>query len=546
MFTNYVIAQKSNHIIKESKLKVESFIRNDKKDSALALIKDMGTQCKETCDYIHVINYLYGYYYDYSGDILKAEKYYSKSLATKANDTEVLDRRGLVYYSLQRYTQSETDFRKSIAYNKESSFPYYMLSLVYTVEPYHKNSDSANFYIDKALKLDSLNIDYLNQKVIVLLSQQKCFEASPYESKILGLLNKPTETDILQAVDILTCMQSEKAAINMLLNFNSREDSEKIWAKLAKIYSSQKDWKSTIYWLEKIADKYSSIDAMVDLVRVKYQIGEMDEAKTNLDQFINVTNGHPGLYELKSDIYRAESDLKTALIYINKAVEKSDHLNFLNKKARLEAESLDYKSAFMDYSKILKVDSCNIEVLVFCSKYDLMNANFKNAIRLAEKAQQCGYKLEIIDVLVQSYFYNGQYDQVISNIDKWWANDKANESCIFIKAVMEACYGDKDKAIVLCKMLQNNISAKNAEANKILLSLLYLISGDMKSFYSQMDQITSLDKQVFEKFVLFEKKKNKDDLEKIRISKRDNFEFLLTIVISEEQLNEIKRRYNID
>jgi hypothetical protein len=521
--------------LNDFKIIADEGVENKNFDKLYVYVKNLEAKCNNNCNYKLDIIYMNAMYYSYMDQYKTAQKYFNEYLTYRNNDIEALSQRGVSYYSEGNFKLATQDYNTVLNLDSTQAIAYYMLSLMH--------DSISTFYIDKALLLDTDNVDYLNRKIDVLIKSNKCAEGLVVLGKIIEV-NGVNEPNILTAADLLLCIKEYQKALDLLLSSNKEVPSEKFIERIVLTYDFMQKRDSMVYWLEELNKHYpKNTFSIVTLTEIRYSKNKMDAIK-ELNKLIYNSGNMPELYDFKAELFLRESNLDSAQIAINKAVYYSkNNPKYIYRKANLERARNDNENAYKDYCIFIESDSTSLEVLEFCSKYSFMKEDFNKAIYYCKKAENVGYKKQLIDVLVQSYFYSGQYELTKLRIDEWFNYQPSNESAINIKALMEACFGDANKAIYLCKYAQKNISKENDLPVKLTLALLYLTTDNINGFYNIMDLVILEHKNIFKNFITVKTIVSEKPKHPIQIVDKKGFEYLFTVTITETDYNLIKNRY---
>ncbi|AWM15196.1 hypothetical protein DI487_15910 [Flavobacterium sediminis] len=148
-----------------------------------------------------------------------------------------------------------------------------------------KKFKEALIEIDKALEIDSLNRNYLLQKIKIQYYSSKCLDAFETLKKLMQSNNKLDDEIVSYFCDLSDCIQEPEMATEILRKYvdDKKFKAPEMLIRLGQRYYNIKEYdKSVYYYREAIRIEPKDINAIIDLAKILYSFKGNKEAKAEL------------------------------------------------------------------------------------------------------------------------------------------------------------------------------------------------------------------------------------------------------------------------
>nr|WP_315258549.1 tetratricopeptide repeat protein [uncultured Flavobacterium sp.] len=372
----------------------------------------------------------------------------------------------------------------------------------------NKNYDKALIEIDNALKLDSLNKDYLLLKVKILYNKSDCSNAIVELQKIVLNEDKFDDVTVSYYSDLFDCIGESKKATETLLEYIKENKSEEIFIRLAQRYFKIKDYdKSIFYYRESIKLNPYDIDAIIDLTRILYAFKSSDEAINEVSKGLENNKNNIRLLTYLASCYHNNKDFNKAIEIENQIIKLEYKPEHIASRAMLYELQGKKAEAYEDHKIIIKLVKCNQEYFFKVLQYEFENRLYEKVIENSYKVITCDAKNEsiVLDGLYTSLFFSGDFEKGSQYLDKRIASNPDNFNPYYIKSLL--LLKNKQYENVL-KNLELALKSKDADKENILRANLlkfgyYLLKEDYKGFvsYWKTGNVKSLDNKLNFAFV---------------------------------------------
>lgn len=328
--------------------------------------------------------------------------------------------------------------------------------------------------IEKAIALDSSNLDYLNEYASILGKRNRDIEAFRVYQQIIELDKYNINAGIYLSNHYLKNDSLEKAR-DILLDLHKKDSSNSYFTRnigLCYIRLGKKN--EALNWLN-LTLKLDSTDvkAYVFLVRVYTVTEEFDVALNNMDKAIQLDPMNKELYKQAGDIHVMRNHNYKAIPMYLKAYEIGNdpydarNLGFCYYKIK-KFEKSKY------YLKIADADGLDLQVKIHLgdiyqkqSALDTSILYYDQALEIIMPDFDSMYSL--YKSKAESYYYAKDYDKAIenlllaynTNVKSVWLSMGKNNILINIAAIYEEKLNDKHTAIEYLEKVKNESMVYN-------------------------------------------------------------------------------------
>jgi tetratricopeptide (TPR) repeat protein len=308
-------------------------------------------------------------------------------------------------------------FTSSALFAQADSSGYFLQNGLVEKQKGRRMESLKNF--EKAIKYDTANRAVLNELASAYMDLRKYFQAKETYKKLVNL-GETSAINYKQLLQLCFNLKSYDEAFLYANNLKKADPSEKVNYYFGKINYDQENYGEALKYLN-AASQDEPANA-----EIPYMIGRSYADMQNYKQAIPFYQKAIGLddskygwiYELGLICYSNNNNLD-ALKYIELAGEKG----------------YPKDNAYMQNLGIANIDA---------GKFD---AGISILNELLKKRPS---DLNLLDMVAQSYYEHGKYDEAMNNWDAMLGYDKTNASALYMIGMCYQKKGDKAKGTQLC------------------------------------------------------------------------------------------------
>ena len=313
-----------------------------------------------------------------------------------------------------------------------------VILLVFTSSALFAQTDSANYFLqnglaekqkgrrmeslknfEKAIRYDTTSRAVLNEMAAAYMDLRKYYQAKETYKKLVNL-GETSASNYKQLLQLCFNLKAYDEAIIYANNLKKADPSEKVNYYLGKINYDQENYGDALKYLNAaLKDEPANGEIPYMIGRSYADMQNYKQAIPFYQKAIELDGSKYGwIYELGLICYSNNNNLD-ALKYIQLAGEKG------------------YPK---DNGYLQNLGIANIDAGKFDAGISILNDLLKK--RPSD--------LNLLDMVAQSYYENGKYDEAMNNWDVMLGYDKTNASALYMIGMCYQKKGDKAKGTQLC------------------------------------------------------------------------------------------------
>ncbi|MEN2400859.1 hypothetical protein GKZ90_0013825 [Flavobacterium sp. MC2016-06] len=368
----------------------------------------------------------------------------------------------------------------------------------------NKDYNNALTSIDNALKSDTLNRDYLLQKVRILYSKSDCENALITLNKVLLKEKKGDDETFSFFCDLADCLNQSEAATKVLMDYVKKKKfkSDEMIVKLAqRLYLEKKYNKSIYYYNEYIKLNPKDSNVIIDLAKIIYSYKGSEEGIKNIKSALNNNKDNIELLTCLSNFYLKSMDYQKAIEIEDQIIRLNYNVTHIATRAILYEKAAKYGNAYEDNKTVIKLLKCDGEhYYMKVLQYEFDNHLFEDLVNHSLELIECNkstYESVVIDGLYTSLFFCGDFEKGKFYLEKRLASNPDIFNPYYLKLLIsfkEKQYDDILKYIDLASKTKDIDSSNLLNLNSLKLGY-YLIKEDYDGFiaYCKSGEVKSLE-----------------------------------------------------
>ncbi|WP_159433936.1 tetratricopeptide repeat protein [Flavobacterium fontis] len=417
----------------------------------------------------------------------------------------------------------------------------------------NENYEKALIEIDKALDSDSLNRDYLLQKIKIQYFNSDCNSAFETLEKLIKRDNRLCDETVSYFCDLSDCIKEPKMGTEILTKYVDAKkfESNEMLIRLGQRYFITKEYdKSIFYYRESIKLNPKDVNAIIDLARILYVFkNNSEEAKEELLKGLENNKNNILLLTYLASCYHNDNDINSAINIINQIIILDYNSEHIASRAMLYELKGEKSKAYNDYKKIIELNKCNLEYYLKILQYEFENRLYNEVIQNSFKLIECDKKNEeiLLDVLYSSLFFCGDIDKGIVYLDKKLRLKPNTFNPYYFKANVLLRNGQYEEVLKYLNLALNteDIDKENVVQINHLKFGYYLLKEDYNGFesYLKSNNVKSLDNNL--NFTFIENHKVKKTEIRIDFNK-ENGTINSTVIIPTKVFKLLKNKYGLE
>lgn len=374
----------------------------------------------------------------------------------------------------------------------------------------NKEFDKALTEINNALKNDSLNRNYILQKVKILFFKSDCDNSFLELNKLISYEEKLDDETIAILSEVSDCMDYKDIATEGLITYieNKKYQNNEMILYLAIRLCNLKNYNDGIkYYRQYIKLKPEDIDATIDFSRIIYA---HEGSENGINEIKNSLHHNPNnlvLLKCLASFYNYDKDYEKAIEVQNQIIKSNYTVENIKVRAILFSQIGKQDKVYEDLNRMIEIEKCNSEYYFKVLQYEFDNRLYEKVIKNSYKLIECNaiYENSVLDGLYTSLFFCGNFEKGTQYLDKKLASNPNNVNPYYIKSLLllkNNQYEDVIKYLDLalkCKDVDNN-DVVNINTMKFGY---YLLKEDYQGFmnYFKSSGAKSLDNNLSFTFI---------------------------------------------
>ena len=251
------------------------------------------------------------------GDLHQQIAAISKSIRAFPDSTQLYEERGGLYLLNEDFIEAHTDFSKCIHSGLLNTAVYLGLS---KTSYYLDQPDSAIYYVDLAVRIDSMHYASLEWRAsLLLLTTQYCKSALAY-SQLLSLAHQPSPSLIMDAAQAsLHCPDASPSADQILLDGIAHIGRLHVLEKeLMLVYLYEKRYDEALqvqtemleHWSFKAAPYFDRAETYLLMGQKNRALEDLHQALLSIDKLPAYKSSTPAMKEIRSKIISLRNQLE--------------------------------------------------------------------------------------------------------------------------------------------------------------------------------------------------------------------------------------------
>jgi tetratricopeptide (TPR) repeat protein len=305
-----------------------------------------------------------------------------------------------------------------------------------------KKYDIALASVDNALKIDSLNRNYLIHKINILFNDSKCNDAMKVLNKVYEINNEKVDDEIMVFFTTLyDCFGEKEKATKILKSYidDKQYQNDEMIINLAQRLMNEQDYENaSLYYKEYVLLKPHDIDAIIDLTRILYAFKSSDEAIKEVSKGLENNRNNIRLLTYLASCYHNNKDYDKAIEIMNQIIKLEYKAENIASRAMLYELLGEKDKAYEDNKVIVSLLKCNSEYYFKVLQYEFENKLYEKVIENSYKLIECSttYENSILDGLYTSLFFIGDFEKGKLYLDKKLASNPNNINPYYIKSLL--------------------------------------------------------------------------------------------------------------
>lgn len=379
-----------------------------------------------------------------------------------------------------------------------------------------KEYEKALTSINYALKKDSLNRNYIIQKVKILFFKSDCNNSFLELNKLISYENNLDDETIAILCEVSDCMDYKDIATEGLITYienKKYQNNEMIIYLAIRLCNNKKYDEGIKYYRQYIKLKPDDIDSVIDFSRIIYSY---EGSENGINEIKNNLQNNPNNLELLkclASFYNFNKDYINAIEVQNQIIKSYYTVENINVRAILYSQLGKPDKVYEDLNRIIEIENCNAEYYSKILQYEYENKMYEKVIENSYKVIECNasYENSILDGLYTSLFFCGDFLKGNLYLDKKLASNPNNINPYYIKSLILLKNKQYDDVL---KCLDLALKSKDIEKNDIVnINTVkfgfYLLKEDYQGFvnYFNSGDVKTLDNNL--NFTFIEDSKSK-------------------------------------
>jgi len=276
---------------------------------------------------------------------------------------------------------------------------------------------------EKALKIESGNIDALSLKVLILIGKKDIKNAKVLLGELIQEHPNNSRLSLAQAkIDLLEneYVKAEKMLEQAISSDRSNEEAYFLLGTLNMKRGDAQKAEQNLYMAARLNPK--NAEAISNRAYIKLVMGKNEEGEKLLEEAIKADPKYAATYVLKSNVLLPKGDLEGAFQLLKQAEELDEKSPMTQLHlARIYVIKRDAEKALMHAEKTLKEEPGNILAFYYKASALAMKGKKKEAFSQLLRAKQLGFndvnKLKQ-DFCWEPYEQDPEFQKILSQLEK--------------------------------------------------------------------------------------------------------------------------------
>lgn len=335
--------------------------------------------------------------------------------------------------------------------------------------------DKALLKIDKALELDSLNRNYIMQKIKVLYYKSDCENSFILMSRLVLKEKKFDDETMFFSCLISDCLkQSEEATEGLMHYVNSKKyvNNEMLVLLAQRLYNSKKYDECIYYYNEYLKLEPKDVNVIIDFSRIIYAYKGSEEGINVVVKGLDRLPNNMDLLKCLVAYYHTSMAYDKAIEIQNQIIEINNDIKNIETRAKLYELIGKPSKAYDDYKTILTLRKCATEYYLKILQYEFDNKHFKEVVEHSFELIKCdkSYENSIIDGLYTSLFFCDDFEKGKFYLEKRIMQNADNFNAFYLKILV--LFKDKQYEDILKYI---DLARKSKDINDTHLSNINLL-----------------------------------------------------------------------